>query len=140
MNTLLRASWMAARPAVRAFSTVMAARPAAIGAGSATKTIFPPISTPSVLQHRNMSAAPVPTQAEAEEKIINLLMTFEPLEALGREKVTVDAHFINDLGLDSLDIVECVMMIEDEFAIQLSDAQAEVIESPKDLLQFIPMH
>ena len=73
-----------------------------------TPSLSPDVAR-SVLQHRNMSAAPVPTQAEAEEKIINLLMTFEPLEALGREKVTVDAHFINDLGLDSLDIVECVM-------------------------------
>jgi len=37
---------MAARPAVRALSTVMAARPAAIGAGSATKSMFPTVSTP----------------------------------------------------------------------------------------------
>ena len=38
------------------------------------------------------------------------------------------------MGLDSLDVVECVMAIEDEFNMELSDAQAEVITSPADLL------
>jgi acyl carrier protein len=44
---------------------------------------------------------------------------------------------VEDLGLDSLDVVECVMMIEEEFSIELDDTQVELIKSPKDMIQFI---
>ena len=43
------------------------------------------------------------------------------------DKVTMDAHFINDLGLDSLDAVEIVMAFEDEFDVEITDEEAEKI-------------
>ncbi len=47
------------------------------------------------------------------------------------------AHFVNDLGLDSLDTVELVMAFEDEFAIEIPDADAEKILSCADAVKYL---
>eukprot|EP00037_Helgoeca_nana_P027668 m.318139 g.318139 ORF g.318139 m.318139 type:complete len:128 (+) comp27569_c0_seq1:2015-2398(+) len=79
------------------------------------------------------SAAP-PTVAEVEAKILSILRTNSKIDD---SKLQINADFIEDLGLDSLDLVECVMFVEDEFAIELSDDQALEIKCPKDLLAYI---
>ncbi|OQX63149.1 MAG: acyl carrier protein [Desulfococcus sp. 4484_241] len=48
-----------------------------------------------------------------------------------------EAEFINDLGADSLDIVELLMSLEDEFDIEISDDEAENIITVKDAVDFI---
>lgn len=53
------------------------------------------------------------------------------------EKVNKGAHFVNDLGLDSLDTVELVMAFEDEFAIEIPDADAEKILSCGDAITYM---
>jgi acyl carrier protein len=53
------------------------------------------------------------------------------------EKVTETSHFVNDLGLDSLDAVELVMALEDEFAIEIADNDAEKILSCDDAVKFL---
>ena len=52
-------------------------------------------------------------------------------------KVTVDAQFIDDLGADSLDTVELIMEIEEQFEIDIPDEDAEKIQSVKDALDYI---
>ncbi len=51
--------------------------------------------------------------------------------------VRQDASFIDDLGADSLDIVELVMAIEKEFALQIPDEDAEKINTVQDALNYI---
>lgn len=51
--------------------------------------------------------------------------------------VTEDASFIDDLGADSLDIVELVMALEEEFGISIPDEQAESIKTVGDAIAFI---
>ena len=53
------------------------------------------------------------------------------------EKVSSESHFVNDLGLDSLDVVEIVMALEDEFGIEISDEEAEKVFTVEDAVEFI---
>ncbi len=53
------------------------------------------------------------------------------------EKVTPEARFIEDLNADSLDIVELVMGLEDEFGLEISDEEAENIRTVGDAVKFI---
>ncbi len=56
------------------------------------------------------------------------------------EKVTEDASFIDDLGADSLDIVELVMAFEEEFGVEIPDDAAEKITTVKDAITYIDEH
>jgi acyl carrier protein len=61
------------------------------------------------------------------------------IEHLGVDeaKVTETAHFIDDLGADSLDTVELVMAFEEEFGVEIPDDAAEKILTVKDAIDFI---
>ena len=61
------------------------------------------------------------------------------VEHLGveQDKVTEDASFIDDLGADSLDIVELVMAFEEEFGVEIPDDAAEKISTVKDAIEYI---
>ena len=52
-------------------------------------------------------------------------------------KVTEDANFVNDLGADSLDTIELVMSLEEEFGFEISDSEAEKITTDGDAIKFI---
>ena len=64
------------------------------------------------------------------------------VEHLGVEedKVTPDASFIDDLGADSLDIVELVMAFEEEFGVEIPDDAAEKIATVGDANKYIEEH
>ena len=72
--------------------------------------------------------------AERVQKIV--------VEHLGVEadKVTQDASFIDDLGADSLDIVELVMAFEEEFGVEIPDDAAEKITPVGDATKYIEEH
>ena len=53
------------------------------------------------------------------------------------DKVTEEASFIDDLGADSLDIVELVMAFEEEFGVEIPDDAAEKIGTVKDAIDYI---
>lgn len=55
-------------------------------------------------------------------------------------QVTPNAHFQNDLGLDSLDAVEIVMALEEEFGFEIPDNEADKINSIKLAVDFIASH
>lgn len=61
------------------------------------------------------------------------------VQQLGVDKtqVTLEANFANDLGADSLDTVELVMAIEEEFSIEIPDEDAEKISTLDQAIQFI---
>jgi acyl carrier protein len=61
------------------------------------------------------------------------------VEQLGvdESEVTPEAHFIDDLGADSLDTVELVMALEEEFGIEISDEDAEKIQTVGDVAKYI---
>ena len=61
------------------------------------------------------------------------------VEQLGVDEaeVTIDSTFIDDLGADSLDIVELIMAFEEEFSVEIPDDVAEKIKTVKDTVEFI---
>lgn len=63
-------------------------------------------------------------------------------ERLGVEedKVTMDAEFIGDLNADSLDLVEVIMAMEQEFDLEIKDEEAENIRTVGDAVNFINEH
>jgi len=69
-----------------------------------------------------------------EEKVKNIIV-----EQLGvdMESVTPEASFIDDLGADSLDIVELVMTMEEEFDLEIPDEDAEKIKTVNDVINYI---
>jgi len=56
------------------------------------------------------------------------------------EKVTMEAEFVQDLNADSLDLVELIMQLEEEFGVEISDEQAESIVTVGDAFEFIQEH
>ena len=71
---------------------------------------------------------------EVLEKVIGII-----IEQLGvaETAVTMEASFIDDLGADSLDIVELVMALEEEFDIEIPDADAEKVVTVGDVVDYI---
>ena len=63
-------------------------------------------------------------------------------EQLGvnEDEVTPEASFIEDLGADSLDIVELVMALEEEYEMEISDEDAEKIKTVQDVIHYIESH
>jgi acyl carrier protein len=53
------------------------------------------------------------------------------------EEVVPEASFVDDLGADSLDLVELIMSMEEEFDIEISDEDAEKLATVKDAIDFI---
>lgn len=72
--------------------------------------------------------------AAVQDRVIDIVA-----EQLGvdKEKVTPDTSFVNDLGADSLDTVELVMELEEEFDISIPDEEAEKIQTVGQAIQFI---
>ena len=59
---------------------------------------------------------------------------------VGEEKITIDSHFIEDLGADSLDTVELIMQFEEDFNIEIPDNDAEKILTVKQAYNYITKH
>ncbi|BAZ46633.1 acyl carrier protein [Chondrocystis sp. NIES-4102] len=71
---------------------------------------------------------------EIFEKVKKIVVEQLEVEA---DKVTSDASFANDLGADSLDTVELVMALEEEFEIEIPDEAAEQIDTVGKAVDFI---
>ncbi|PIK61704.1 putative acyl carrier protein, mitochondrial isoform X2 [Apostichopus japonicus] len=83
---------------------------------------------------RHYADLPQLTFDQIEARTLNLLKLFDKVDP---DKVTVSSHFIDDMGLDSLDVVEIVMAIEDEFGVEINDEEAEKILTVKDAIELL---
>lgn len=69
-----------------------------------------------------------------EEKMIDIIV--EQL-SVDKDKVVSGASFVDDLGADSLDLVELIMAMEEEFDVEIPDEEAEKIASVQDAIDFV---
>lgn len=69
-----------------------------------------------------------------EEKVIKLVM--EQLDVT-KEECSLEASFIDDLGADSLDLVELIMEMEEAFGVEIADEELEKIRTIKDVIDFL---
>ena len=58
---------------------------------------------------------------------------------LGEDEISLDSNFMDDLGADSLDTIELVMNIEEEFGIEIPDDEVEQMHTVKSVLNYVTM-
>ena len=75
--------------------------------------------------------------SEIESRVKKII---EDQLGVSTDQVTNDASFIDDLGADSLDTVELVMALEEEFDIEIPDEDAEKITRVKEAVEYIESH
>merc|ERR1712156_1159698 len=89
-----------------------------------------PVGMPSRLYSSNVTM----NMADIESRVVTVCKASDKITA---DKVTLESHFINDLGLDSLDHVEVIMAMEDEFGFEIPDDHAEKLLTPGKIAQYV---
>ncbi|CAI5710517.1 hypothetical protein KXD40_006234 [Peronospora effusa] len=74
---------------------------------------------------------------EVSERVLGVVKNFEKVNA---DVVKESAKFQEDLGLDSLDVVEVVMAMEEEFTIEIPDNESEKLLTPAQVIDYIAAH
>jgi acyl carrier protein len=69
-----------------------------------------------------------------QEKVIDIIVDKLGVE---RSEVIPEAVFVDDLGADSLDLVELIMAMEEEFGFEIADEEAEKLRTVQDVINFI---
>uniref|UniRef100_A0AAY4BHP5 Acyl carrier protein n=1 Tax=Denticeps clupeoides TaxID=299321 RepID=A0AAY4BHP5_9TELE len=92
--------------------------------------VRPPLAPPS----RRYGDLPPLTLQSIGDRVMYVLKLYDKISP---EKLQTSSHFMKDLGLDSLDQVEIIMAMEDEFGFEIPDAEAERLMTPHDIVQYI---
>ncbi|KAG8156546.1 hypothetical protein KVR01_013650 [Diaporthe batatas] len=122
-----------AAPVSRSFSSSVAvSRPVLVASKAAVVPVSRVASWTAV---RCYAAGSGLSKSDVEGRITSLLAGFDKVNDPSNIKPT--AHFANDLGLDSLDTVEVVMAIEEEFSIEIPDKDADAIHSVDKAVEYI---
>jgi acyl carrier protein len=85
---------------------------------------------------QNMAEEQV-VMSSTEERVTDIVVEQLGLE---RDKVHPESKFVDDLGADSLDTVELVMALEEEFEIEIPDEEAEKITTLREAIAYVEQH
>ncbi len=77
---------------------------------------------------------PVPKRSSLEQKVVTLLSDLLGVE---EDEITPQASLVKDLGADSLDQVEMVMALEENFSLEIADEDGERLDSLAEILTFL---
>uniref|UniRef100_A0A8C6ZQ54 Acyl carrier protein n=1 Tax=Nothoprocta perdicaria TaxID=30464 RepID=A0A8C6ZQ54_NOTPE len=83
---------------------------------------------------RRRRRRPCSRPAGIKERVLYVLKLYDKIDP---EKLTAESHFMKDLGLDSLDQVEIIMAMEDEFGFEIPDGDAEKLMCPQEIVDYI---
>lgn len=72
-----------------------------------------------------------------EDRVLKAIRAWDRWPQDKNDVLNLDANFVNDLGLDSLDHVEVIMALEDEFGFEIPDIDAEKMKTPRDIFKYI---
>ncbi|NWQ96818.1 ACPM protein, partial [Burhinus bistriatus] len=88
---------------------------------------------------RRFSELPPLTLADIKDRVLYVLKLYDKIdpEKASRAGLTAESHFMKDLGLDSLDQVEIIMAMEDEFGFEIPDGDAEKLMCPQEIVDYI---
>lgn len=89
---------------------------------------------PNHIQVRNYSAKEPLSLKLIKERVVLVLNLYDKVDPA---KLKLESHFTKDLGLDSLDHVEVIMAMEDEFGFEIPDCDAEKLHRPLDIVNYI---
>ncbi|XP_011232295.2 acyl carrier protein, mitochondrial [Ailuropoda melanoleuca] len=108
-------------------------------AGARTRPAAPQLASvlaqvPLTQLCRQYSDAPPLTLEGIKDRVLYVLKLYDKIDP---EKLSVNSHFMKDLGLDSLDQVEIIMAMEDEFGFEIPDTDAEKLMCPQEIVDYI---
>ncbi|XP_028267137.1 NADH:ubiquinone oxidoreductase subunit AB1b [Parambassis ranga] len=83
---------------------------------------------------RQYGDLPPLTLENIKDRVMYVLKLYDKISP---EKLQTTSHFMKDLGLDSLDQVEIIMAMEDEFGFEIPDAEAEKLMTPDEIVQYV---
>ena len=76
-------------------------------------------------------------EPDAIQRVVRVVKDFHKVDEAA---VKEESHFTNDLGLDSLDTVELVLALEDEFAVEIPEQEADSIQTVRDAINYVIAH
>ncbi|XP_054290113.1 acyl carrier protein, mitochondrial-like isoform X1 [Macrosteles quadrilineatus] len=88
----------------------------------------------SAVTKRTYSHEPPHTLELIRDRVLLVLKLYDKVDP---QKLKLESHFMNDLGLDSLDHVEVIMAMEDEFGFEIPDDDAEKLLKPQDIVNYV---
>jgi len=89
------------------------------------------------VQRRYYSEVVKLTVDDIQKRVLKVVKGFDKIDP---DKVTETSSFQKDLGIDSLDTVELVMAVEEEFVIEIPDADSEKLQGVADVINYIALH
>ena len=96
------------------------------------------IPTQSIVANSRFYASSSLSKTDIEARVLNIVKAFDKVK--DPSKISATSSFANDLGLDSLDTVEVVMAIEEEFNVEIPDKDADEIKSVGQAIDYIAGH
>ncbi|XP_053550321.1 acyl carrier protein, mitochondrial [Bombina bombina] len=96
--------------------------------------LAPQVSSPLLQLCRQYADLPPLTLESISERVSYVLKLYDKIDP---EKLSASSHFMKDLGLDSLDQVEIIMAMEDEFGFEIPDADGEKLMTPQEIVDYI---
>ncbi|OON16469.1 acyl carrier protein, partial [Opisthorchis viverrini] len=88
----------------------------------------------SVVPRRSLGHGPPMTKPMIQDRVMLVLRLYDKVDP---EKLTEKSDFVKDFGLDSLDHVELVMAMEEEFNFEIPDVDSERFKTPADIIRYI---